>query len=451
MEFAARYQDGLVADVHDALCVIDLATEPAALVVLDRKTRQILDHWSADQVYLLHTRALELRIGNHAKPSGARIAVTGVADMRAAMSILPALQKDQRRDWWRQASTITLATLALGSVLIAYVIGVPLLADRLVDLVPPNWDTRVGDTATRQIEATLAGGGSFKVCDPDPSSPANTAIARFVTAAFDGLDSPFKPTVTVVRSQIPNAFSLPGGRTYFLSAMLAATQNQDEFEGVLAHELGHVYYRHGMHTLIATSATGLLVGFVLGDMTGLSAAGALGSALIDNRFSRQDETAADSFAARIAEKVGFRIRGLADLLERVAGDTAYSRALALFSNHPLTDDRRRALEALAPADEPPATPFFTDQEWASIRGMCPPSPEANPRAASTSDNTFSTEPSSQSSAAQPPASEAAPTSSEASVPEPLSASSEPSAASASELPPPAPLDVPSEAPMASSP
>ena len=249
--------------------------------------------------------------------------------------------------------------------MIAYIVGIPLLADRLVAFVPPTWDTRVGETASRQMEATLTGGTSFDVCDPDPASLANTAIARFVTTTFDGLEPPFTPTVTVVRSTVPNAFSLPGGRTYFLSAMLDATQTQDEFEGVLAHELGHVYYRHGMHTLIATSATGLLVGFVLGDMTGLSVAGALGSALIDNRFSRQDEAQADAFAARTASKLGFRSRSLADVLERVAADTSFSRAFALFSNHPLTDDRRRALEALDSGSS--SAPFFTDTEWAAIR------------------------------------------------------------------------------------
>jgi len=373
MEFAARYQDGLVATVRDAHCVIDLAAEPVALVVLDSTTRDIIDRWPAEDVYLLHTRALELRMGNRRKPSGARVAIMGLANMQAALGVLPALRTDQRSDLWRQLRTIVLATAALAAVIVAYVLGVPLIADRLVGFVPPSWETRIGDTAGRQMEATLTNGGSFKVCDADPGSIANVAIARFVTTTFDGLDSPFTPTVTVVRSDMPNAFSLPGGRTYFLSAMLDATRTQDEFEGVLAHELGHVYYRHGMHTLIATSATGLLVGFVLGDMTGLSVAGAFGSALIDNRFSRIDEAQADTFAGRTATKLGFDIRGLGDLLDRVAGDNAFSRAFALFSNHPLTDERRRALQAMAPAPGTPSgKPFFTDAEWTAIRAMCPP-------------------------------------------------------------------------------
>jgi len=55
----------------------------------------------------------------------------------------------------------------------------------------------------------------------------------------------------------------------------------------------------------------------------------------------------------------------------VAKDDAFSKALALFSNHPLTDERRAALEALDTKD-PGARPAFTDEEWQAIRDMCPP-------------------------------------------------------------------------------
>jgi len=247
------------------------------------------------------------------------------------------------------------------------------LADRLVAYVPPSWEIKIGDTAATQIEASMTKGKGYVLCDADPNSVANLAIARFVTNVFDGLGSPFTPRVTVVRSNIPNAFALPGGRAYYLSTLIQAARTPEEFAGVLAHELGHVYYRHGMETLISTSATGLLVGFVLGDMTGISVAGAVGTSLIDNRFSRRAEAQADRFAAETAARLGYSSKGLADLLERVAQDDAFSRALALFSNHPLTDERRAALEALeAPAANP--KPIFTDIEWQAIRDMCPPPP-----------------------------------------------------------------------------
>ena len=88
-------------------------------------------------------------------------------------------------------------------MIVAYLFGIPLLSDRIVRLVPPSWEIKVGDTAAAQIENSMTGGKGFVACDPDPQSPANVAIARFVHDAFDGLGSPFSPTVTVVRSDIP--------------------------------------------------------------------------------------------------------------------------------------------------------------------------------------------------------------------------------------------------------
>jgi len=373
MEFAARWQDGLVATQREVRCIIDLAADPVMLAILDATTSDELDRWPAEEVYLINSRMMELRIGSRKRPAGARLAVTGIADMRSALGVLPALSLHRRHDWWMQGRILALATAALASVIFAYLFGVPLLADRLVTLVPPALETKIGDTAATQVEHQLGGERGFVACDPDRNSPANVAIAGFVAKVFDGLGSPFRPTVTVVRTEVPNAFALPGGRAYYFSALLEASRSPDEFAGVLAHELGHVYHRHGMQTLIASSATGLLVGFVLGDMTGLSVAGAIGSSLIDNRFSRRAEAQADQFAGDTAHRLGYRTSGLAQLLNRVAKDNAYSRAMALFSNHPLTDERRAALEAMdTPVTD--AKPAFTDAEWTAIRDMCPPPP-----------------------------------------------------------------------------
>src|SRR5690606_4429608 len=184
----------------------------------------------------------------------------------------------------------------------------------------------------------------FAICDPDPNSLANRAIARFGAAAL-GDGSPFTLDIKVVRTSIANAFALPGGRVYFFSALLDRAQSPDEFAGVLAHEIGHVVHRHSMEGLISSAGTGALVGFILGDMTGISIAAGLGSTLIDTHFSRDAETQADAYAANLASRLDFQPEGLADLLNRVAEDNDFSKALALFNTHPLTEDRRLHLQA----------------------------------------------------------------------------------------------------------
>lgn len=365
MELVARYHDGHLAAVHDVVCRI----EGNDLVIADPNSGEEFDRWEAAEVFPLHTRRNELRIGVNGRPYGARLAFSGFKLSKLAHDMLPALAHQHRRERGRQYRIVGLATAALVSVVVAYIFGVPLIARNVVGLVPPAWEARLGETALAQIEAALREEAGFEICDPDPDSLANRAIARFAEKAVEGTGTPFIPDIKVIRTSVPNAFALPGGHSFYFSALLEQTESPDEFAGVMAHELGHVVHRHGMEQLISTSATGLLIGFILGDMTGLSVAGGIGAALIDNRFSRDAEREADRFAADVAQRMSFQPAGLTNLLERVSGDDSMSRAFALLSTHPLTSERRANLEAMA-VSNPNLEPAFTAEEWAAIKSMC---------------------------------------------------------------------------------
>lgn len=373
MDLTARYHDGHVAEVHDVICRLDGEGPASVLVITNLQSRAELERWNAGDVFPLYGRKGELRIGSASKPYGARLVFSGYPDATRARSMLPALAVKHRQERGKQLRAMGIATAALVSVIVAYIFGVPLLASRIVGLVPPELEKQLGETVVAQIEGALKTDAGFEVCDPDPGSLANRAIARFAAKAVEGTGTPFTPDIKVIRTIIPNAFALPGGHSFYFSALLDQTETADEFAGVMAHELGHVVHRHGMEQLISTSATGLLIGFILGDMTGLSIAGGVGAALIDSRFSREAERQADFFAADVARRMAFQPAGLANLLERVAADDQMSQALALLSTHPLTAERRKALEALTVTDAS-LQPAFTAQEWQAIKTMCGPAP-----------------------------------------------------------------------------
>jgi Zn-dependent protease with chaperone function len=376
MEVVGRYHDGVVSDVRDVICRLEAFGVAASLVIADLATREEIDRWRAADLFPLHHRKHELRVGVMGKPSGARLAFAGFEQSRAAQTLLKdALAHRHRQERGKQYRAMGLATAALVSVIVAYIYGVPLLAGSIVEAVPPAWEEQLGETVVAQIREALEPEAGWAVCDSDPFSVANLAIARFVARAMEGTGTPFTPDIQVIKTSIPNAFALPGGHSFYFSALLDQTESPDEFAGVMAHELGHVVHRHGMEQLISTSATGLLVGFVLGDMTGISVAGAIGAALIDSRFSREAEREADRFAADVAQRLSFQPAALANLLERVAGDDAMSAALALLSTHPLTSERRAYLESLA-IDEAGLHPAFTDEEWTAIKTMCGGAPPA---------------------------------------------------------------------------
>jgi len=377
-DFLARYADGEVAEMRDVVCRQAMDGTSAVLGITDLSARQELVRWPVSNIFPAHGRKGELRIRAGDRSTGARLVVTDRAEIARARALLPGLALKEKRDRRRQGAFIGASTAVLGAIVLAYVYGVPLLAGEIVTLVPPAWEKKLGDTVAVQMQAALSKGSGFAVCDPDPNSVANVAINRFANAALAGTGTPFTADVTVIRTDVPNAFALPGGKAFYFSALLDKTETPDEFAGVLAHEMGHVAHRDGMQQLISTASTGLVIGFILGDMTGLSVAGGLGTTLIDSRFSRTAEANADRFAAETAKRLRFQPVGLANLLDRVAKDDTMTEALAFLSTHPLTDARRAALEALRATDDATLPPAFTDSEWRAIKAMCGTTSTATP-------------------------------------------------------------------------
>lgn len=371
MPLLARYSDGAVAAMRDVVLALDKSAAKPELIVADRQSYDEIDRWPVDRVYSVPSHRTELRVGVAGRPDGARLVFTGEEAISQAHAILPDLQRHRRRESGRQFRILAFSTLALVSVVVAYVVGVPLLANRITALVPPDWEEGLGAAAEGQIMQIIGAEGGFTVCGNDPDGIARAAIDRFTAEVMAGTNSPFTPKIWMVKSDVPNAFALPGGNAFYFSSLLDVTRSADEFAGVMAHELGHVAHRHGMESLIASSATGLLVGFVLGDMTNISIAAAIGATLIDSRFSREAEREADRFAAEAAVRLGFDPGALADLLDRIAGDNEMSQSLAFLSTHPLTAERRAALEQIAKQTAArPHGPVFSAEEWAAIRAIC---------------------------------------------------------------------------------
>ncbi|VAW22317.1 hypothetical protein MNBD_ALPHA11-438, partial [hydrothermal vent metagenome] len=388
MEFEALYYDGVVARAQNVLVKIEqldakytdpkspefLVENSAAIAInkldLERGGRgHEIAHWRANHVFSISSARTELRLGVNNRLAGERLVFSG-SQINQIHHLLPGLKIKRRKNRGRQMRFVGLASGALVSLVAAYIYGIPLMANRIVGLIPAQTEVDFGLTIVGQMSDAFAEQGGIPLCDEDANSVANLAIARFVDQALQGVDTPFAVDIDVVANPIPNAFALPGGQAYYFSGLLQKTQNSDEFSAVLAHEIGHVVARHGMQKMISSAGTGLLVGFVLGDITGLSVAGGLGSILINNSFSREAEREADAFAAQVSTRINFNPAAMVNLLDRVALDDEFAKAMALFGTHPLNSQRREALaqsgRQISTGDAP-----FSSQEWLAIKSMCP--------------------------------------------------------------------------------
>ncbi|MCB9993362.1 MAG: M48 family metallopeptidase [Hyphomicrobiaceae bacterium] len=375
MLIPARYYDGQTASPVEVLFEIGGRGLSTLAPIHDVDRARQIAHWPVDRIRMVPQGGKDIVLACTGQPAGARL-VFSPGEAKAVNDALPQLRRSLRGDVWKQARIISLATVTLGAIITLYIFGVPLFARQIVSLVPPETEIALGARIRQQVEAALGGAGGLKLCDSNPDSLANRAITRFASEVREGTGAPFPLHVSVVQSDIPNAFALPGGQTYYFSALLDQTKTPDEFAAVLAHEIGHVVHRHGMQQLVSSAGTGLLIGFVLGDATGLSVGAILGAAVINTRFSREAEAEADEFAREASARAPFNAMALADLLERVAADDADSAGFALLSTHPLTGERRIALHE--PVDNAIGGPPFTEDEWKAITHMCDSGPSASP-------------------------------------------------------------------------
>lgn len=369
MDLPATYYDGITADTKQVLCEIEGVPPGGRICLRIPERRREMASWRMADIKPIPGKRDELRLTHTNGRQGERLVFEGREVSTEARKRLPVLAQHRRRERGRQSRVVALATAALASIIAVYFFGVPLVAQQIVGLIPPEAEIRFGDVVVDQVADALAEEGGLEICDPNPDSVANQAIRRFADATTEGVDTPFDIDIQVVRNTIPNAFALPGGRAFYFSGLLEQTETPDEFAGVMAHEIGHVVHRHGMQSIVATAGTGLLVGFVLGDITGISVAAGVGSALINNSFSRDSEREADAFAAKAAQRVRFQPSAFAHMLARVSGDDSFTRAMALLSTHPLTEERRVNMQAFDAVDQtlPPA---FSEAEWRAIRTMC---------------------------------------------------------------------------------
>jgi predicted Zn-dependent protease len=161
----------------------------------------------------------------------------------------------------------------------------------------------------------------------------------------------------VVADKELNAVTLPGGFIY-VNKGLADILNDDELAYVLGHEAGHVAARHIAKKLQANMAYQMLLTLAfagMGNRTGDNAGAiAQGAGVVYNlvqlKYSRDDEYAADKLGVKYACKAGFNPDAAISALEKLKkAEGDQKQGLSYFRTHPYVEDRIKALREFVPA------------------------------------------------------------------------------------------------------
>jgi Zn-dependent protease with chaperone function len=251
---------------------------------------------------------------------------------------------------------------AICSIVLIVLFGVPLVAERMVPLVPMSFERRLGAVVDNQVRAIFGG----KTCnDPDGNAAFVKMVEKLRQAS--GLQMPLQ--TVVVASNVPNAMALPGGKIYLLNGLLQKADSPDEIAGVIAHEMGHVAHRDQVRVMIQNGGTSFLIGLLFGDITGSAAAVFAARSLVGASYSRQVEGNADAFAIETMHALGRSPAPMGELLFRVTGAQG-SKTIGILASHPLTEERR---DLMRREDRPATGPeLLSASEWRSLKNICHP-------------------------------------------------------------------------------
>jgi Zn-dependent protease with chaperone function len=256
----------------------------------------------------------------------------------------------------------------LGAVVLFAWLGSDWLVELAVSRIPVEWEQKLGESAYRDFLAQQ------EVLKEGPAVAAVNEMTQRLTNQI--ADNPYKFEVTVVRSDVVNAFALPGGYIVVFTGLMKKAESGEEVAGVLSHELNHVLQRHGLDRIVKTLGLMAVVTILVGDPQGL--AGLIkqfGLELATLKFGRAQETEADLTGLQLLQRAKIDPTGMIRFFERLS-DKDEGR-MEWLSTHPMSMARAERLRAEL-ASLPKRTPEPFTFDWKKVQESLGVQPVAMP-------------------------------------------------------------------------
>ncbi len=185
-------------------------------------------------------------------------------------------------------------------------------------------DRATGSQAHPQLVAEF--GGAFQ----GPQAAYVTRVGKRIAVESGLSNSQNDFTITLLNSNVNNAFAVPGGYVYVTRQLLALMNDEAELASVMGHEIGHVAARHSQQRSrrstigsIGAVLAGVLGGAVGGD-AGARLGQQLGGAVAQNfvlSFSRSQEYQADDLGVSYLARAGYDPMASSTMLASLAQQT----------------------------------------------------------------------------------------------------------------------------------
>lgn len=246
--------------------------------------------------------------------------------------------------------------------------GSDLLVELAVDRIPVEWEQKLGESAYRDFLSHQ------EVMKEGPAVGAIEEMTHRLTEQIP--DNPYKFEVTVVKSDIVNAFALPGGYVVVFTGLMKKADSGEEVAGVLAHELNHVLQRHGLERIVKNLGLMAVVAIIVGDQQGLiGLMRQVGVELLTLKFGREQETEADLTGLQLLNRAKIDPAGMITFFQKLSEKD--EGRMEWLSTHPMSTARAERLRSELAA-LPKKTPEPLTLDWIKVRESLGVQPVAVP-------------------------------------------------------------------------
>jgi beta-barrel assembly-enhancing protease len=148
----------------------------------------------------------------------------------------------------------------------------------------------------------------------------------------------FQWRIRIIDKEVLNAFCTPGGYIYIYTGILKFLDSEDQFAGVLAHEIAHADMRHSTRQMTQMYGIEMLLSVLAGDREMVKQVTA---GLIGLKFSRNHETEADYKSVEYLCNTPYNAAGGAGFFQKIS-EMGNANPPEFLSTHPNPDNRIEA-------------------------------------------------------------------------------------------------------------
>ncbi len=205
----------------------------------------------------------------------------------------------------------------------------------------------------RSVELQLAGPMLSSFLAGEKIDSAKTVLVnRFYKQHQLQVDIPVN--ITVVQSDVVNAFAIPGGELVVYTGLLNKLTHPGQLAALLGHEAGHVQYRHSLISLVRNLSGHLVLLILLQDAGIVGILAERAEWLQQLAYSRELELEADRFGLEVLLQNGYQPEQITALMQ-VLKDANPAHGMPDFlSTHPGADERILQVQETAKMHAPRA-------------------------------------------------------------------------------------------------